>query len=393
MDLFDKCKRYTRAKEVMANGIYPYFKAIQSGAGSTVTIDGREMIMIGSNNYLGLTQHPKIKEAAIKATQKYGTGCTGSRFLNGTLDLHEQLEEKLARFVGKESALVFSTGFQTNLGAISTIVGKDDLIFADTEDHASIVDGYRLAFGKTVKYKHNKMVDLERKLQSFSQVPGKLIVTDGVFSMGGDIANLPKLVELGKKYNAKLFVDDAHSIGVLGKHGDGTASHFNLTNDVDIIMGTFSKSLASLGGFIAGKEEVIHYIKHHSRSLIFSASMPPASVAAVIAALDIIQNEPERRERLWENTKMMHHAFKQLGFNTANSQSPIIPVIIGEDEETFYFWKKLFENGVYANSAVSPAVPQGMSLIRTSYMATHKKEQLHRVLHIFEKVGKEMKII
>ena len=393
MDLFDKCRNFTRAKELMATGIYPYFKAIQSGAGSKITVDGREVIMIGSNNYLGLTQHPKVKQALISAAEKYGSGCTGSRFLNGTLDLHEELEQKLAQFMGKEAALVFSTGFQTNLGTISAIMGRDDLIFADSENHASIVDGCRLSFGKTIKYKHNDILDLERRLKSHNHVTGKLIITDGVFSMGGDIANLPQIVKLAKKYNAKIFVDDAHSIGILGEHGNGTASHFGLTDKVDITMGTFSKSLASIGGFIAGDEDVIHYIKHHSRPLIFSASMPPSAVATVIAALDIIQNEPERRERLWKNTKKMKQGFEKLGFNTGNSQTPIIPVIIGEDEMTFYFWKRLFESGVYANPVISPAVPRGMALIRTSYMATHTEEELKRVLEIFEKIGKEVAII
>ena len=393
MDLFDKCRNFTRAKELMATGIYPYFKAIQSGAGSKITVDGREVIMIGSNNYLGLTQHPKVKQALISAAEKYGSGCTGSRFLNGTLDLHEELEQKLAQFMGKEAALVFSTGFQTNLGTISAIMGRDDLIFADSENHASIVDGCRLSFGKTIKYKHNDISDLERRLKSHNHVTGKLIITDGVFSMGGDIANLPQIVKLAKKYNAKIFVDDAHSIGMLGEHGNGTASHFGLADKVDITMGTFSKSLASIGGFIAGDEDVIHYIKHHSRPLIFSASMPPSAVATVIAALDIIQNEPERREKLWANTKKMKQGFEQLGFNTGNTQTPIIPVIIGEDEMTFYFWKRLFESGVYANPVISPAVPKGMALIRTSYMATHTEEELMRVLEIFEKIGKEVAII
>lgn len=393
MDLFDKCKNFTRAKELMATGIYPYFKAIQSGAGSKITVDGREVIMIGSNNYLGLTQHPKVIEALIKAAEKYGAGCTGSRFLNGTLDLHEELEEKLAQFMGKQAALVFSTGFQTNLGTIATIVGKNDLIFADSENHASIVEGCRLAFGKTIKYKHNDMADLERRLKAQSEFQGKLIITDGVFSMGGEIANLPRIVELSQKYNARLFVDDAHSIGILGEHGNGTASHFGLIDKVDITMGTFSKSLASIGGFIAGDEDVIHFIKHFSRPLIFSASMPPSAVATVIAALDIIQNEPERREKLWKNTKKMKQGFDQLGFNTANSQTPIIPIIIGEDEKTFYFWKRLFDSGVYANPVISPAVPPGLSLIRTSYMATHTNNELDQVLEIFEKIGKEVGII
>ena len=393
MDLFDKCKKFTRAKELMATGFYPYFKAIQSGAGSKITVDGREVIMIGSNNYLGLTQHPKVIEALIKAAEKYGSGCTGSRFLNGTLDLHEELEENLAQFIGRQAALVFSTGFQTNLGTISALIGRDDLIFADSENHASIVDGCRLAFGKTIKYKHNDLADLQKRLKAHDHVAGRLIITDGVFSMGGEIANLPGLIELSQKYNAKLFVDDAHSIGVLGEHGNGTASHFGLIDKVDITMGTFSKSLGSIGGFIAGDEDVIHYIKHFSRPLIFSASMPPSAVATVIAALEIIQNEPERRERLWHNTKKMNQGFEQLGFNTANSETPIISVIIGEDEKTFYFWKRLFESGVYANPVISPAVPPGMSLMRTSYMATHTDDELDQVLETFEKIGRELEII
>ncbi len=393
MDLFDKCREFTRAREAMAVGIYPYFKAIQSGAGSRVVIDGHEVVMIGSNNYLGLTQHPKVIQALVDDAEKYGTACTGSRFLNGTLDLHEELEAKLAAFMKKEAALVFSTGFQTNLGTIATLVGKDDVIFSDSENHASIIDGCRLAFGKTIKYHHNDMNDLEQRLKAHADAPGKLVVTDGVFSMGGDIANLPDLVVLCERYGARLFVDDAHSIGVLGDNGNGTASHFGLIDRTDISMGTFSKSLASIGGFIAGDETVIHYIKHFSRALIFSASMPPAAVATVIAALDIIQNEPERREKLWANAKRMKRELGALGFSMASSQTPIIPVVIGDDDRTFLFWKRLFEEGVYTNPVISPAVPPGMSLIRTSYMATHTDEDLDFVLEKFEKVGKELRII
>jgi 8-amino-7-oxononanoate synthase len=394
VDLFEKCYRFTRAKEAMAAGIYPYFRAIESGADTQVVIDGRQVIMIGSNNYLGLTQDPRVKKAAQEAIERFGSGCTGSRFLNGTLALHEELEERLAAFMKREAALVFSTGFQTNLGTIATIVGKDDLIFADRDNHASIVDGCRLAFGKTVKYRHNDMSDLERVLKMYADDDGgKLIVTDGVFSMGGDIVDLPRLVTIAKKYGARIMIDDAHSIGVLGQHGRGTAEHFGLEDQVDIVMGTFSKSFASIGGFIAGDEPVIHYIKHHSRSLIFSASPPPAAVATVLACLDIIEKEPERRERLWEITNKMRRGFRELGFNTGNSQTPIIPIIIGEDEKTFAFWKALFENGVYANPVISPAVPPGMSLIRTSYMATHKDEELDRVLEVFEKVGRQFGVI
>ena len=391
MDLFDRCRNFTRAKETMAAGIYPYFKAIQSGAGSEVIIDGRKMIMIGSNNYLGLTNHPKVKEAAIKAIERYGTGCTGSRFLNGTLDIHEELEDRLAAFVQMEAALVFSTGFQTNLGAISTLVGKDDLILTDRSDHASIVDGCRLAFGKTIKYKHNDMKDLERVLEAIkNKDSGKIIVTDGVFSMEGDIVNLPDLVELAKKYNTKVYVDDAHSIGVLGDHGRGTADHFGLTEKVDLIMGTFSKSFASIGGFIAGNETVIQYIKHHSRPFIFSASMPPSAVATVLTCLDIMESDTERTEQLWKNTKKIKEGYDSMGFNTGLSQTPIIPIMIGEDEDCFYFWKQLFENGIFANTAISPAVPPHEAIIRTSYMATHTEDQLDKVLEIFQKVGKSI---
>jgi len=394
LDLFNKCYNFTRAKEAIEAGIYPYFRPIESGADTQVVINGKPVIMIGSNNYLGLTQDPRVKKAAQDAIEKFGTGCTGSRFLNGTLSLHEELEERLADFMQREAALVFSTGFQTNLGTISTIVGKDDLIFADRENHASIVDGCRLAFGKTVKYRHNDMNDLERLLKMHEDDDaGKLIVSDGVFSMGGDIVDLPRMVELGKQYGARIMIDDAHSVGVLGDHGRGTAEHFGLEDQVDIVMGTFSKSFASIGGFIAGDEQIIHYIKHHSRSLIFSASPPPASVATVLACLDILEKEPERRERLWAVTDKMRKGFKELGFNTGNSETPIIPVIIGDDDTTFAFWKALFDNGVYTNPVISPAVPPGMSLIRTSYMATHTDEELDTVLGVFEKVGKQLGII
>ncbi len=394
MDIFEKCYGYSRADQAMAEGYYPYFKAIQSGAGSTVKIDGKQYIMIGSNNYLGLTQDPRIKQAAIKALDTFGSGCTGSRFLNGTLTLHEELEDKLARFVKKEAALVFSTGFQTNQGTISSLVTKKDIIFGDRENHASIVDGCRLAFGKTYKYKHNDPNDLERLLQYYQDHPGgKLIVSDGVFSMGGDIVNLPALVNLKKKYQARLMIDDAHSCGVLGKKGRGTAEHFNLEADVDLIMGTFSKSFASLGGFIAGEKRVIQYIKHSARALIFSASMPPSAVATVNKALDILNSEPERLDQLWKNTHKMKTAFDEMGFNTGLTQSPIIPIIIGDDMKTFGFWKLLFQHGIFSNPVVSPAVEPGNALIRTSYMATHTEDELNQVLDIFYKLGKEFGLI
>lgn len=394
LDIFSKCYNYLDAKEVKEKGYYPYFQPINSGAATTVEINGSRLIMIGSNNYLGLTQHEHVIEASKKAIEKYGSGCTGSRFLNGTLDIHEELEDRLAKFMGTEAVLVFSTGFQTNLGVISPLANKRDIIVADRENHASLVDGCRLSFGKTIKYKHDDMNDLERILIHFSESEvGKLIVTDGVFSMGGDIANLPKICELAKKYDARIMVDDAHSIGVLGESGRGTASHFNLDDQVDLITGTFSKSFASIGGFVAGEAQVLDFIQHNSRALIFSASMPPAAVAATIAALDIIESEPERRERLWENTKFMKEGFAQLGFNTLNTTTPIIPVLIGDDGKTFEFWRLLFEAGVFVNPIVSPAVPPGMALLRTSYMATHTEDELQQVLDIFARIGSQLGVI
>ncbi|MCI0515019.1 pyridoxal phosphate-dependent aminotransferase family protein [candidate division KSB1 bacterium] len=394
MDLFEKCRQFTRAKEVMALGIYPYFHAIGSGAGAEVQINGRTLIMLGSNNYLGLTSHPKVKEAAIEATRRYGSGCTGSRFLNGTLALHEELEIRLAQFMKCDAALVFSTGFQTNQGTIATLVGKDDLVYADRQNHASIVDGCRLAFGRTYKFKHNDAEDLERLLKNTADKQvGKLLVVDGVFSMEGDIVNLPPMVELAQKYGVRVMVDDAHSIGVLGEGGRGTASHFGLTKEVDITMGTFSKSLASLGGFIVGDEPVIHYIKHHARAFIFSASPTPAAAASVIAALDILEQEPERVTNLWKNVNKMKKGFIDLGYNVGKSASAVIPLEIGDDLETFKFWRALFDNGVFTNTAISPAVEPGHALIRTSYMATQTGDILDRVLEIFARVGKEFGII
>jgi len=394
VDLFDKCSQFTRAKEAIAAGVYPYFRQIQSGPGSEVMIDGKMMIMIGSNNYLGLTGHPKVVEAAINAINKYGTGCTGSRLLNGTLDIHEELENRLAKFMNRDLALVFNTGFTSNQGAISTLLGKNDIVLIDRADHASIVDGCRLAFGKVLKYKHNDMEDLKRVLEVIKDKNvGKLIITDGVFSMEGDIVNLPALVDLAKQYGARVYVDDAHSIGVLGKHGRGTGEHWGLEDSVDIVMGTFSKSFASLGGFVAGDEAVIHYIKHHARSFIFSASMPPSAVATVIACLDIIESEPERLEQLRKNTEKMRNGFKSLGFDTGKSETPIIPIKIGEDEICFGFWKLMFENGIFANPAVSPAVPPHEAIIRTSYMATHTEDELDKVLDIFANLGKQFGII
>jgi len=391
-DIFEKCSRFTAAKDLQNIGLYPFFRVIESAQDPEVVMNGRKMIMVGSNNYLGLTNHPKVKEAAIEAVKKYGSGCAGSRFLNGTLDLHVKLEEKLAHFMRREAALVFSTGFQVNLGVISALVGKDDVVIVDKMDHASIVDGCRLSYGEVKRFKHDDMDDLERVL-SENNGRGKLVVVDGVFSMEGDIVNLPEVLKITKKYGARLMVDDAHGIGVLGKTGRGTAEHFGLENEVDLIMGTYSKSLASIGGFIAGDSDVVHYIKHFARALIFSASPPPASVAAVSAALDIIESEPERLVRLWEITDKMLKGFKDLGFAVGPSQTPIIPIIVGADEIAFKMAMMLQEEGVFANVAVSPAVPPGKALIRTSYMATHTDDQLDKVLTAFEKVGKALGLI
>jgi len=395
-DIFTKCYDFTTAKEVMAAGYYPYFRPISSALGDEVVVHGHNMIMIGSNNYLGLVGDPRVKEAAANATMRYGSGCTGSRFLNGTLDLHIELEERLARFMKREAALVFSTGFQTNLGAISSLVSKDDIMVIDRSDHASIVDGCRLAYGKLMKYAHNDMEDLERVLNiavDNGVRGGILIVTDGVFSMEGDIVDLPNLCRIADKFGARIMVDDAHSIGVLGEGGRGTAEHFDLIHRVDITMGTFSKSFASLGGFVAGDAATIHYIKHFARALIFSASIPPAAAAAVLAALDIIETEPERRLHLWKNTRKMHDGLHSLGFNLGTSETPIIPVMIGDDTTCFRFWRELSDDGIFANAIIPPAVAPGMSLIRTSYTATQTDNQLDRVLESFARLGKKHGII
>jgi 8-amino-7-oxononanoate synthase len=392
LDLFEKCGKFTAAKEVMAAGFYPYFRVVESEQDPEVIVEGRKMIMLGSNNYLGLTSHPKVKEAAIAAVKKYGSGCAGSRFLNGTLDIHVQLEEKLAKFFRKENALTFSTGYQTNLGIISSLAGKDDVVVIDKLDHASIIDACRLSYAEVKKFKHNDMSSLEYVLSKCGD-KGKLVVVDGVYSMEGDIAPLPDIVKVCKKYGARLMVDDAHGVGVLGRTGRGTAEHFGIEKDVDIIMGTYSKSMASIGGFVAASEDVIHYVKHTSRPLIFSASPPPASVASVIAALDVIDQEPDRRERLWHNTHKMMKAFKQMGFDTGTSETPIIPLLMGEMDRAFMMWKLLSDEGVFVNPVVPPATQQGRSLIRTSYMATHTDEMLDRVLVILEKAGKKLGVI
>jgi 8-amino-7-oxononanoate synthase len=392
MDIFEKCYCYTKAKEFIKSGYYPYFIAMEGNEGSEAIFHGRRLIMCGSNNYLGLTIHPKVRQAAVDAIERYGTSCTGSRFLNGTLELHEQLEHELAEWVGKEAALVFSTGMQVNLGTISSLVGRSDTVILDKDDHASIVDGARLGWGKVKRFQHNNMVDLERVLEAVPQKEGKLVVVDGLFSMEGDIAPLPEIARLCKQYGARLMVDDAHSLGVLGE-GRGTSAHFGLTSEVDLIMGTFSKSLASIGGFIAGDEDIIHYIKHHARSLIFSASIPPANAATALTALQVMREEPERVKRVNEIGDHMRKSYHELGFNTGNSATPVIPIFIGDDLRVAIIWKALFEAGVYVNMVVSPAVPEGKQLLRTSYMAIHTDEQLARVLEMFSTVGKQVGII
>ncbi|MEJ2049952.1 MAG: aminotransferase class I/II-fold pyridoxal phosphate-dependent enzyme [Calditrichota bacterium] len=398
MDIFDKCMNFTRAKEAMESGMYPYFKPIRENHGPRVIMDGKEIVMIGSNNYLGLTKDPRVQEAAIKAIEKYGTSCSGSRFLNGTLELHEELEDKLANFVKKEAALCFSTGYQSNLGAISTLISKEDIIITDKTNHASIFDGIFLSaglnMGITIKrYRHNDMEDLERVLSKIDPEKPKMIITDGVFSMEGDLVKLPEMVKIAAKYNTRVYVDDAHGLGVEGKTGRGTQEHFGIWDEVDLVMCTFSKSFASLGGFIAGKSEVIHFIKHFSRPLIFSASMPPANIASVLKSLEIIQNEPEIVHRLQNIGKKMINEFQALGYNTGDSQTPIVPLIIGQDERTFAFWRTLFDEGIYTNPVISPAVPPDRALIRTSYMATHTDNDLDFVLDKFKCVGKSFGLI
>jgi 8-amino-7-oxononanoate synthase len=393
MDVFDKCSKiYEHTLGLKKSGHYFFFRKLESPQDSEVTINGKRVIMIGSNNYLGLTNHPRVKEAAIRAIEKYGSGCAGSRFLNGTLEIHEELEEKLARFFRKEAALVFATGYQTNLGAISALVGRNDVAIIDKYDHASIIDGCRLSFGQVKKFRHNDMKDLERILEGFRD-KGKLIIVDGIFSMEGDIADLPSIIKLARAYDARVMVDDAHAIGVLGEGGRGTAEHFALEDQIDLIMGTYSKSLAAIGGFVAGSKEVIDFIKHVGRSMIFSASLPPSLVASVSAALDIIEEEPQLRIQLWKNTQRMLQGYKTLGYDTGASETPIIPIIIRDTMKVYEMCKLLFENGVFVNPVVNPAVPTGRELLRTSYMATHTEEQLDRVLKAFEKVGKQLGVI
>jgi len=392
MGLLDKCYNFKDAKRAIAMGYYPYFREISSEQDTEVICNGQKMLMMGSNSYLGLTTHPKVKEAAINAIKKYGSGCAGSRFLNGTLDIHIELEAELAKLVGKESALAFPTGYQANLGCIATMVLKGDIIITDKLDHASIIDGCTQSQGTMYRYNHNDMKSLERVLAKHTGT-NMLIVVDGIFSMEGDIADLPRIVELAEQYGATVMVDEAHSLGVLGKNGAGTAAHFGLTEKSDIIMGTFSKSLASVGGFIAADEDVIGYLKHKSRALIFSASLPPASTASVLAAIKIMKEEPERIQQLWDNTNYMMNGFHEMGYDTGTSCSPVIPLHVGDMMVAFKMWKRLGEEGVFINPVIPPAVPPNSCLIRTSFMATHTRSQLDFALDKFKTIGKELAVI
>ncbi|MEA3507161.1 MAG: pyridoxal phosphate-dependent aminotransferase family protein [Elusimicrobiota bacterium] len=392
-DLFDKCRKFNQAKQIQELGLYPYFHKVETGQDPVVRVESREMIMMGSNNYLGLTSCEELKKAANAATDEFGVGCVGSRFLNGTLKMHEELEKKLAEFVNKSGALIFSTGMLTNLGVISSLVGRNDIIFADKYDHASIIDGCTMSFGKLKRFKHNDIRELEKLLKKADPEKGKLIVVDGVFSMEGDLADLPAIVKLAKKYGARLMVDDAHGLGVMGKTGRGTVDYFGLTDEVDIIVGTFSKSFAATGGFVATDEEVIHFLKHNARALIFTASPAPSTVATVLKAIELIKNEPQRIKKLWENTENLRSGFEKLGYDTGESVTPIIPLIIGENITAFKMWRALFDSGVFTTPVVSPAVPENRALIRVSVMATFEDEHIRKALGIFAQVGKELGII
>lgn len=403
LDLFEKCRSFTRADETKALGLYPYFHAIEESEGPVVRIGGKKVIMAGSNNYLGLTADPRVKEAAVKATQKYGTGCSGSRYLTGTLDLHVQLEERLAKFFGKEDCLLFSTGYQTAQGIIPTLVQRGEFVVSDKDNHACIVAGNLMAAGAAsyvadgeqgvVRYKHNDMKHLETVISKLPLESSKLIVSDGVFSTSGEIVDLPNMVRVAKMYNARIMLDDAHAVGVIGKGGRGTASHYGLEKETDLTMGTFSKTFASLGGFVVGDRSVINYLKHHATALIFSASPTPASVAAALAALDILEKEPERIDRLMRNARKMRQGFKSMGFRVVEHDSAVVPVIIGDTEKVLVMWKHLFESGVFVNAFIRPGVPPGMEMLRTSYMATHEDEHLNIILDVFSDVGKKLGVL
>jgi 8-amino-7-oxononanoate synthase len=394
VDVFQKCSESAiRTAGLREAGVYPYYRVIQSAQDPVVLHEGRELVMLGSNNYLGLTNHPEVKAAAAAALATYGTGCAGSRLLNGTLEIHVELEERLATFMGREAALTFATGFQVNLGVLSCLLDRSDVAILDALDHACIIDGCRLGFGRTYKYRHNDMDDLDKKLRVAGDDKGKLIVVDGVFSMEGDLADLPGIVERKNRHDARLMVDDAHGLGVFGENGRGTPEHFGLEHEVDLVMGTFSKSLAAVGGFVAGNARVIEHVKHNARAEIFSAAPPPASMAAALKALELIEREPDRRKRLWEITHFMKKELAGIGYDTGSSASPVIPIVVGEDMDAFTMTTRLQEEGVFANPVVSPAVPPGRAMIRTSYMATHTQEHLDRSLAALRKVGREMGIL
>ncbi len=391
-DIFEKCAGFTAAKRLINAGIYPYFKQLESVQAPEIQVEGRRLIMMGSNNYLGLADDPRMKAAAMAAVDKYGTGCAGSRFLNGNTVLHAQLEQKLAKFKRREAALVYATGYQMNLGVVSCLVGKGDVAIVDKLDHASILDGCSLSNGEIRRFKHNDMNDLNKVLASIGPDRGKLVIVDGVFSMEGDICPLPEIVTISKKYGARVMVDDAHATGVLGENGRGTCEHFGMKNgEVDLVVGTCSKAFASVGGFVVGDKDIVHFIQHTSRSMIFSAALPPASVVSISTAIDIIESEPQRRASLWENTRFLMEGFKTLGFNMGPTQTPIIPIMVGDDFQTFGMWKTLYEAGIFTNPVVSPAVPPGRSLIRVTTMATHTKEQMNSVLNAFEHAFKKIK--
>ncbi|MCC6803891.1 MAG: aminotransferase class I/II-fold pyridoxal phosphate-dependent enzyme [Anaerolineae bacterium] len=391
-DLFDKAGDYTQAKEAIALGVYPYFRALSDTEGAIAHFEGKEVVMCGSNNYLGLTTDPRVRAAAMDAVERYGTSVTGSRFLNGTLELHLELDRRLAQFVGKEAALVFPTGYQTNVGTITALVQKGDYVIIDKDDHASIVDGCMMSRGEMRRFRHSDISSLDDVLSKLPAEAGKLVVIDGVYSMGGDIAPMPEIVQICKKYGARIMVDDAHGLGVTG-NGRGTAAHFGLTDEVDLIMGTFSKSFASIGGFIAGTKDVVHFIQHHARALIFSAALPAPNAAAALAALNIMETEPEHVENLWDNAEYMRKGLKELGYDTGRSNTPIIPILIRDDFRTVLAWHALIEAGVYTNPVLPPGVPPGSSLLRTSYMATHRKEHLDRALKGFAAVGENLDIV
>jgi len=390
--LLEKCRLYTRADEIKAAGLYPYFRPISESEDTEVIIEGRRRIMLGSNNYLGLTHHPRVIAAARDALERYGSGCTGSRFLNGTLDLHLQLEAALAEFTGKEDCIVFSTGYNANVGLISGLVGRKDVVFLDKLDHASIVDGAKMSEGQTIRFNHGDIAALDRKLGEQPDA-GKLVIVDGVYSMEGDIADVPGLLKACRKHGAALAIDDAHSIGVLGPRGEGTAAHFGLSEEVDIIAGTFSKSLASIGGFVTGSRPVINYLRHHSRALIFTASLPPSNTAGVLAALQVLQEDGERREQLWANTRRLLAGFRSLGFDTGTSETPIVPILIGPLERTLYMWRQVFDAGVFTNPVVPPAVPPSQCRLRTSVMATHTADQIDFCIETIGRIGKELGVI